>query len=101
MGDRAWAGTQARPGKGKVLSGDTLASMRTNFPVSFPVFPNPSLSLAPSAPKCPPTPVGVPVSHCCLKLSLQFPSPGLTSWPSLAGVRTASSVRVAAGTGAS
>lgn len=63
MGDRAWAGTQARPGKGKVLSGDTLASMRTNFPVSFPVFPNPSLSLAPSAPKCPPTPVGVPVSH--------------------------------------
>lgn len=49
MGDRAWAGTQARPGKGQVLAGDSLESLRKTFPVSFPVFPDLSLSLAPSA----------------------------------------------------
>lgn len=63
MGDREWAGTQARPGKGQVLAGDSLASMRKTFPVFFPMFPDTSLSSAPSAPKCLPTPVGVSASQ--------------------------------------
>lgn len=63
MSDRAWAGTQARPGKGQVLAGDSLASMRKTFPVSFPVYPDPSLSLALSVPKCLPTPVGISASQ--------------------------------------